>query len=676
MKKLICSLLFALFLLPSLNLQICKAQWVQTNGPFYGRLYSVAASKGKVFAGINRKAYSSNDAGLSWVPPPSNNDFNGAVVFCLFPIGGSIFAGTDKGIYSSSISQIDWWHTFTGVNDSVESIAIEGYNILASSDTTLYLSTNYGSNWNQIRFDHKLIKSVCISGNYEYVGTSSGLYVSTNNGSNWNISSLTTQTIHSISTNGLYTFAGTDYGVFISSDNGLNWMQTSLNNLDVMAVAIKENILYTGTNNGLFYSNNLGASWTQFGGLNNKVINSLAVNHDTIIAATEDTAYICLNRNYHTAQNSWKNFLHIASLGSIGDKIFAGSIAGGIYTSTNNGSDWIYSGLNKSSVVTILTNGNNVIAGASPYLYNSTNQGITWNISNISKNNIWVRALALNGNKIYAGTGIGIYMSTNNCLTWDQIGFDDPISTILIHKNKVMVGFDDERLLYGIYSTTNDGISWDSNGLNDKDIKSLASSGNYIYAGTAYDGLYISSNDGASWIYNNFSGEYINAISIEGNNIFASVYPIGIYFSSNNGNTWTLKNQGFTSSPFGGALLISNNSIYSTLSQQGVWKRSISEIVGINNLGTEIPSHFLLQQNYPNPFNPITKINFSLPIHGFVSLKVFDALGREVKEIVNENLSAGSYSVDFNGAEFASGIYFYSLKANGFSETKRMVLMK
>jgi hypothetical protein len=85
---------------------------------------------------------------------------------------------------------------------------------------------------------------------------------------------------------------------------------------------------------------------------------------------------------------------------------------------------------------------------------------------------------------------------------------------------------------------------------------------------------------------------------------------------------------------------------------------------------------YRLEQNYPNPFNPITNIQYQIPELNFVTLKVYDVLGNEIATLVNEENPAGSYKVKFDGAELASGIYFYRLQAGSFFETKKMVLMK
>lgn len=98
--------------------------------------------------------------------------------------------------------------------------------------------------------------------------------------------------------------------------------------------------------------------------------------------------------------------------------------------------------------------------------------------------------------------------------------------------------------------------------------------------------------------------------------------------------------------------------------------------VKINPLSQNIPENFKLFQNYPNPFNPNTVIRYSLSRNRFTTLKVFDALGKEVAVLVNEELIAGTYEADFTGANFPSGIYFYKLTSGDFTETRKMFLIK
>ena len=81
-------------------------------------------------------------------------------------------------------------------------------------------------------------------------------------------------------------------------------------------------------------------------------------------------------------------------------------------------------------------------------------------------------------------------------------------------------------------------------------------------------------------------------------------------------------------------------------------------------------------QNYPNPFNPTTTINYSVPKTSFVTIKVYDMLGKEVTTLVNEEQKPGNYNVEFSANKLASGIYFYGMQAGGFVETKKLIVLK
>ena len=99
-------------------------------------------------------------------------------------------------------------------------------------------------------------------------------------------------------------------------------------------------------------------------------------------------------------------------------------------------------------------------------------------------------------------------------------------------------------------------------------------------------------------------------------------------------------------------------------------------VTEVQNDVAALPESFRLEQNYPNPFNPATTFSFSLPSRSFVSLKVFDALGRQVEVVLSEELPAGTYSRNWNAETFPSGVYFYRLQAGSFIETKKLVLLR
>ena len=106
-----------------------------------------------------------------------------------------------------------------------------------------------------------------------------------------------------------------------------------------------------------------------------------------------------------------------------------------------------------------------------------------------------------------------------------------------------------------------------------------------------------------------------------------------------------------------------------------IMEGELTVFTGIEDQAT-VPSSFELSQNYPNPFNPETKIPYSLPQKGLVTLKIYNVLGKEVGVVLNEVQTEGEHLVEFDGSALSSGIYFYKLEAAGLSEVKKMILMK
>ncbi|MBK7869086.1 MAG: T9SS type A sorting domain-containing protein [Ignavibacteriales bacterium] len=106
-----------------------------------------------------------------------------------------------------------------------------------------------------------------------------------------------------------------------------------------------------------------------------------------------------------------------------------------------------------------------------------------------------------------------------------------------------------------------------------------------------------------------------------------------------------------------------------------------SEYSNAIEVDVNVPSEYSLTQNFPNPFNPSTSIQFALKSDAKVTLRLFDALGQEVRTILNDNYATGNYKIDFNATGLNSGVYFYTIDASGvdgskFTATKKMILMK
>ncbi|MEO8211324.1 MAG: YCF48-related protein [bacterium] len=148
-----------------------------------------------------------------------------------------------------------------------------------------------------------------------------------------------------------------------------------------------------------------------------------------------------------------------------------------------------------------------------------------------------------------------------------------------------------------------------------------------------------------------------------------------IYKTINGGSNWSLQlDNGLQ---FINAINFVNTLTGWAVGEGGLILKTITG--GLTSIGysnENIPNDFSLSQNYPNPFNPTTNINFSIPKSSFVTLKVYDMLGKEVASLVNENLNPGSYYFDFNAANLTSGIYFYKLTTLNFTDIKKMTLLK
>jgi hypothetical protein len=154
---------------------------------------------------------------------------------------------------------------------------------------------------------------------------------------------------------------------------------------------------------------------------------------------------------------------------------------------------------------------------------------------------------------------------------------------------------------------------------------------------------------------------YNNSVFTHSSNVYSTAAPNMTYHQHQDLSTGN------------GCIDITSGSLQSTRPNVCFSNQIIS---GTGNSNKLVPENFYLSQNYPNPFNPTTKIKFGLAKNSFVSLKIFDILGREIKSLVNTQMTAGEYIVDFNGSELPSGAYFYRLETNNFTETKKLILLK
>ena len=194
-----------------------------------------------------------------------------------------------------------------------------------------------------------------------------------------------------------------------------------------------------------------------------------------------------------------------------------------------------------------------------------------------------------------------------------------------------------------------------------------------------------STNLGVNWFSpNSMTHKNIYSVEYSVNNT-SRIYCVGdsglILKSTNDGFNWGFQNSGTNNNLHSVFFYLDDNTGYAVGDNGTILKTTDGGglMTSAQNFsdGENVASEYSLEQNYPNPFNPITHLEFGISKLGFVTVKIYDVLGNEVETLLNENKIEGSYEIEFNGEEFSSGIYFYSLFVDGnLIDTKRMVLLK
>lgn len=382
----------------------------------------------------------------------------------------------------------------------------------------------------------------------------------------------------------------------------------------------------------------------------------------------------------------------------------------------------------------------NFIIGFDNHLYSISNYGFYFSTKHDSTYttdssfvNAGIFSYALSAQNIYLGTWQGIFLSTNNGATWTSVD-----SNLWGGRFLLYAGSGNDIYLtpgLGLYLSINNGTSWTAtadSGLTNTDIFAFASLNNTIFVGTNGGGIFRSTNKGNSWTpadsgISFWAGGFVCALGAKDTNLYCATWagsliegtvPVWVYRSTDNGNSWSFASKGIQGDGSSSFVFAGNNIFLSTntaanehrlfvstnegttwnqvdfdhgtilsfavcdsdfivSTEDGVWSRPLTQVLTtVHQNNHQSPAVFSLAQNYPNPFNPSTLITFSIPTKSYVSLTVYDVLGRKVRTLLTETLETGTHEVMFDASNCTSGIYFYRIENGSFSQTRKCLLLK
>lgn len=699
MKKIILVLFLLIF-----KLSLAQTGW------FYQNPYPTSASVKSVkylnantiyAAGSYGSFLKSTNGGVNWSITYSNistypsevsfKDIHifGTKIFMLRikqPYGDNFFStnlmkSSDGGISWDSLPILNT----TGLNKISFINSNTGFFYHERNDSARILkTTNGGESWNRLKANSdSLIRCVFfLNDNTGWTGNRSGnkYYKTTNGGANWNtfnvLSPFGAYNFYFINENtGWYTF----YSIFFRTTNGgANWQQKG----GGFAIYpdykfINENTGYV-LNSGPMMTTDGGLTWNDSTSSNNSATDFLP--NGTGISLT----YRSINKttnfgvNWSAIHNSYSTVTELADVHFVNAQ--TGIVVGNwiITRTTDGGNTWQKKDSSDSYWCVKFFNATTGIVGGSG-IRRTTDAGNTWSVALPAGSGTFFNISIINettaiANGYYTNK---IYKTTNSGLNWFVLAAI-PNQYSICHFINSNTGF---MMNEKMYRTSNAGASWTVVG-NDQNYSRQPFYFINDNTGWFTDTQVIkkTTDGGLTWFEqtpNSFIRFYSFSFVNENTGWCAGGLSLGdIYKTTNGGANW-IYNKDIPIPALSGVYFLNENTGWAVGDGGVIIKTTTGGgTIGVQQLSTTVPDKFYLSQNYPNPFNPVTNIEFSLPQNTFVKLKVFDLLGREIANLVNENLSAGEYKYDFNASALPSGIYFYKLETENFSETKKMVLIK
>ncbi len=606
---------------------------------------------------ITPRIFKTTNGGLNWIVKYYGNSFgNGLWLFSTaYATSSKVFVAGERCLYLSTDAG-ETWDTLSGYGfqsysnksvfflDSLTGFVLSYY--YSNNDYNCVSKTTDGGNtWSQYNitsYNRLNSTSFINSSTGIVVGRNSSVYRTINGGVNWDkLPNPPDTTRHYMNVtafgSGNFLYSGEFGTIFRSTNSGLNFSKITRSftdeTLNWVSFIDNQTGIVCGNKGAIFKTVNGGLNWTQQNCPNSaNIVKAKLFNADTGIAVSNN------GRVYKTVNggNNW-NLIFYDTTGSWGITDF------------------------KDSKFIRMTGGRCVHAGA-----NTTDGGLTWTNEYISccptpipSGCVWHNTLdvadwkhqIISGGQNYSHTpGPSFIIVTYNGMGWNTL-FSSDNSYFGAHvsyadTSNALLSFWHQGT--GLLYKTNNGfrtiVNISNPNLNIWNIALADTSNGIGFTSQRYGNCYYFKNNGICKTTNGGYNWYLSgAISNDVENLD--------YYKFNYAVAWGN----------GGTLVANQNPGF---------------IIGINHVSSKIPNRYELVQNYPNPFNPTTKIKFELPNATFVKLTVYDVTGREVETLVNDRLAAGVYEASFDGSRFASGVYFYRMVTDGYSETRKMMLVR
>jgi|CZKP01.1.fsa_nt_gi photosystem II stability/assembly factor-like uncharacterized protein len=645
------------------------------------------------FAGLsNGKILKTTDGGNSWqqISVPDTTYSNTKIHFFDANLGFSLCTnGSASKIYKTTDGGTTWALTAT-IASNME--AMDFYSPtggIATGNTGYLYYTTDGATWNKApaptfppivysRTDQWGLKftsaTTAVSGGWGSfaVGLQPTIFLkTTDGGASWNYmaqasANLTYVNCNSIyfkdQLNGIAVGAGSNPGTVIcrTTDGGTNWVPLpSVSGFTPkVVIGFNNQVIVSGGDGNIITSSDFGNSWTSTSKYPIGTLSSINVINNNVYSCGYSGTFFkstdlgsTFNMTFMTAANKclWSKgiFFLNENLG------YAASQYGQVLKTTNAGASWtqilrdtLSNFINNAGLYFINQNTGFVvgnIASGVDIVYKTTDGGQSWSsVQNIAFQNLNCVAFADNMHGAAGGNNSAIIYTIDQGVSWKTSTIDTTVQ-LAIDGINFYNGLNGIAVGNGIILKTSDGgVTW-----NHITIPSYLQ--NVTLYGVCHDSSGILYSVGKTYCIKSTDG---------GNtwqNIMDSVFAANTYITTM--NSIAIDKSGFIWIAHGKGLITN------------------SPVSGIKNDAIQ-PSSFSLGQNYPNPFNPSTMISFTITQHGFVTLKLFDILGREVRVMYKGEMAAGTHTINFNAGNLPSGNYIYSLQVNDQFTCRKMTLLK